>query len=129
MADVLIAGAGLGGLTSAQLVVTVNGSLSAPVTVQVAPFEPAIFTGAVVNQDNTVNSVSNGAAAGSVIYFYATGLSGSGTITARIGGMELTNLYYAGPAPGYPGVQQINLMIPAGLSGTTQLYACGTSAA
>jgi uncharacterized protein (TIGR03437 family) len=82
----------------------------------------------VLNQDSTVNSVTNGAAAGSIIYFYATGLSGTGTITARVGGTEITNLYYAGPAPGFPGVQQINLAIPAGLGGqSTQLYGCGTS--
>jgi len=119
----------LASLSSAQLSVTVDGQTSLPVTVPVAPFEPGIFSGAVLNQDSTVNSISNGAAAGSVIYFYATGLSGSGAITARIGSTELTNLYYAGPAPGYPGVQQINLVVPAGLGGmTTQLYACGTSA-
>ena len=101
---------------------------AAPVTVQVAPFEPGIFAGAVLNQDSTVNGMGNPAAAGSVIYFYATGLSGSGPITARIGSMELTNLYYAGPAPGFPGVQQINLVLPPGVSGvTTALYACGTS--
>jgi uncharacterized protein (TIGR03437 family) len=125
----LLVPAGLGALTSAQLVVTVDGAISAPVTVQVAPFEPGIFAGALLNQDGTVNGIANPAAAGSVIYFYATGLSGSGTITARIGSTELTNLYYAGPAPGYLGLQQINLVLPAGVSGvTTALYACGTSA-
>jgi uncharacterized protein (TIGR03437 family) len=119
----------LASLSSAQLSVTVDGQTSLPVTVPVAQFEPGIFSGAVLNQDSTVNSSTNGAAAGSIIYFYATGLSGSGTITARIGTTEITNLYYAGPAPGYPGVQQINLTIPAGLGGmTTELYACGTSA-
>jgi uncharacterized protein (TIGR03437 family) len=125
----LLVPVGLGALTSAQLFVTVDAAISAPLTVQVAPFEPGIFAGAVLNQDSTVNGIANPAAAGSVIYFYATGLSGSGTITARIGSTELTNLYYAGPAPGYPGLQQINLVLPAGVSGvTTALYACGTSA-
>ena len=125
----LLVPSGLGALTSAQVVVTVDGAISAPVTVQAAPFEPGIFAGAVLNQDSTVNGIGNPAAAGSVIYFYATGLSGSGPITARVGSTELTNLYYAGPAPGYPGVQQINLVLPAGVSGvTTALYACGTSA-
>lgn len=125
----LLVPSGLGALTSAQLVVTVDGAISAPVTVQVAQFEPGIFAGAVLNQDSTVNGIGNPAAPGSVIYFYATGLSGSGTITARVGSTELTDLYYAGPAPGYPGVQQINLVLPAGVSGVTiGLYACGTSA-
>ena len=125
----LLVPTGLSGLTSAQVVIAVDGALSAPMTVQVAPFQPGIFAGAVLNQDSTVNGMSNPAAAGSVIYFYATGLSGLGTITARIGSTELTNLYYAGPAPGFPGVQQINLVLPAGVSGVTAaLYACGTSA-
>lgn len=124
----LLVPAALASLSSAQLSVTVNGQTSLPMTVPVAAFEPGIFSGAVLNQDSTVNSISNGAAAGSIIYFYATGLSGSGTISARIGSTEITNLYYAGPAPGFPGVQQINLSIPAGLGGmTTELYACGTS--
>ena len=124
----LLVPAALAGLTSAQLVVSAGGIGSAPLTVQVAPFEPGIFTGAVLNQDSTVNSISNGAAAGSEIYFYATGLSGSGTITVRIGSTEITSLYYAGPAPGFPGVQQINVAVPARLGGiTTELYACGTS--
>jgi uncharacterized protein (TIGR03437 family) len=119
----------LSSLSTAQLSITIDSQTSLPVTVPVAPFEPGIFTGAVVNQDSTVNSINNGAAAGSVIYFYATGLSGTGTISVRIGSTEITNLYYGGPAPGYPGVQQINVMIPAGLGAmTTQLYACGTSA-
>jgi uncharacterized protein (TIGR03437 family) len=122
----LLVPASLASQTSAQLVVTVDGVSSAPTTVQVAPFEPGIFTGGVANQDATPNSVSNGAAAGSEIYFYATGLSGSGTITARRGTMEITNLQYAGPAPGFPGVQQINLTIPAGLGAiSTELYVCG----
>lgn len=124
----LLVPAEIGSQSSAQLVVIVDGAISPPVTVQVAPFEPAIFAGAVVNQDATVNSIGNGAAAGSVIYFYATGLSGSGPITAMIGSTAITSLYYAGPAPGYPGVQQVNLMIPSGLSGmSTSLYVCGTS--
>jgi uncharacterized protein (TIGR03437 family) len=123
----LLVPAALGSVSSAQLAVTVNGQTSV-LTVPVASFEPGIFSGALLNQDSTVNSINNAAAAGSIIYFYATGLSGAGTITARIGSTELTNLYYAGPAPGYPGVQQINLVVPAGLGATTiDLYACGTS--
>ncbi|MGA3187367.1 MAG: hypothetical protein ABSF22_09675 [Bryobacteraceae bacterium] len=122
----LLVPATLGSQTSAQLVVTVDGVSSAPMTVQVVPFEPGIFTGGVANQDATPNSVSNPAAAGSEIYFYATGLSGAGPISVRVGTTELTSLAYAGPAPGFPGVQQINFTIPAGLGAiTTELYACG----
>ncbi|HVO96514.1 MAG TPA: IPT/TIG domain-containing protein [Bryobacteraceae bacterium] len=119
--------AGLGPPNPAQMVVTVDGQ-SATQNVPVAPFSPGIFTGAVLNQDYSVNSQSNPAAAGSVVFFWGTGLSGAGTITVRIGTTEISDLYYAGPAPGYPGVQQVNVGIPYGVSGvTTQIYACGTS--
>ena len=115
--------------STSKMVVTVDGNSSAPMTVNVAQFAPAIFKGAVLNQDWTVNSVSNGAAAGTVLQIYATGLSGKGTITGRIGDRVITPLY-AGPAPGFPGVQQINLQIPSDLSGvTTDVYVCGATVA
>jgi uncharacterized protein (TIGR03437 family) len=118
---------GLGPPNPAQMIVTVDGQ-SFTENVLVAPFEPGIFPGAVLNQDGTVNSSSNPAAPGSIIYFWATGLSGPGTISVRFGATEVANLYYAGPAPGYNGVQQINVALPSGLTGvTTQLYACGTN--
>jgi uncharacterized protein (TIGR03437 family) len=116
----------LASATSAQLVVTVDGSSSAATTVQVAPFEPAIFPNALLNQDGTLNSVANAAGPGSVVYFFATGLSGTGQISVRIGDQEIDALYYSGPAPGLPGVQQVNLVIPANLAaGTANLYVCG----
>lgn len=119
--------AGLGPPNPAQMVVTVDGQ-SATQNVLAAPFEPGIFAGAVLNQDYSVNSPGNPAAAGSVVFFWGTGLSGAGTITVRIGTTEISDLYYAGPAPGFPGVQQVNVGIPYGVSGvTTQIYACGTS--
>jgi len=126
----MVVPAGLAGQTSgqasAQLVVTVDGASSAPVRVNVASFEPGIFAGGIVNQDNSVNSASNGAAAGSIIVLWATGLSGSGTITGNIGGEDIPVPYYAGPAPGFIGVQQVNLMVPSDLArGSTQVYVCG----
>jgi uncharacterized protein (TIGR03437 family) len=126
----LMVPAELGSRSSSQLIVTVDGASSASRTVAVAPFAPAIFAGAVLNQDSTVNSANNGAAAGSVIYFYATGLSGDGTISVQISDRVITNLYYAGPAPGLIGVQQVNLAVPADFPQfTTDLYVCGTTAA
>ena len=112
----------------ANLVVAVDGASSSATSVAVAPFEPAIFPNALLNQDGTLNSATNPAARGSVIYFYATGLSGSGPISVRIGDREFDNLYYAGPAPGLLGVQQVNLLLPADLAaGAANLYVCGSS--
>ena len=123
----LLVPAQLAGLTAAQLVVTVDGRSSTPVSVMVAPFEPAIFNGGIVNQDGTINSSNSPAALGSVIAMWGTGLSGNGTITANIGGQDIAVPYYAGPAPGLPGVQQVNLIVPTNLApGTTQVYVCGT---
>lgn len=113
---------------STQLIVTANGSSSAAQTVSLASFEPAIFAGGILNQDLTENSASNGAAAGSVIALWATGLSGAGTITGNIAARDIATPYYAGPAPGLIGVQQVNLLVPADLSAmTTQVYICGSA--
>ena len=71
---------------SASLVVTVDGVSSSATTVTLAPFTPAIFPGAVLNQDYSVNNATTPAHPGDVIQIFATGLSGAGTITARING-------------------------------------------
>ncbi len=102
--------------TSTQMVVQVNGMSSSPQTVSLAPFAPGIFKGGVLNQDNSVNGTNNPAQPGSVIQIFATGLSGTGVIIARIGDQVISQPYYGGPAPGLQGVQQVDLIIPAGLT-------------
>lgn len=115
--------------TSAELVVTVDGAGSPPKTVNLAPFSPAIFAGGVLNQNYSGNGPSSGAAPGSVIQIFATGLSGAGSITAHIHDRDIAVPYYAGPAPGLPGVQQVNLVIPEDLPAmTTEVYVCATGA-
>ncbi len=111
--------------SSSQLVVTVDGLSSEPQTVMVAPFEPAIFSGAVLNQDFTVNDANHGADPGSVLQIFATGLSSAGTITGHIADRDIAVPYYAGPAPGLVGVQQVDLVIPADLTAmSTEVYVC-----
>ena len=122
----LVVPASLGAATSAQVVVTVDGVASAPLTVSLAPFAPGIFANGVANQDNSVNSTKQPASPGSVIQVYATGLSGTGVITAKIGTEVVTQPYYAGPAPGIAGLQQIDLILPTGLAGdTVNVSVCG----
>jgi uncharacterized protein (TIGR03437 family) len=114
--------------STSKVVVTVDGVSSLPMRVNVAQFAPAIFAGAVVNQDWTVNGVDNGAPIGSIIQIFATGLSGKGTITGRIADRVIAVPYYAGPAPGFPGVQQIDLQIPSDLPAmSTGVSVCGAS--
>jgi uncharacterized protein (TIGR03437 family) len=118
-----------------------NGNVvSNSVTVPVVAALPGIFSlnasgtgpGAILNQDNSVNSAANPAAAASVIQIFATGggavvggatdgalAPGAGSLvtqpTATIGGIAAT-VDYAGPAPGIVnGVIQVNLTVPPGL--------------
>jgi uncharacterized protein (TIGR03437 family) len=109
---------------------------SAPVTVDMAPSAPALFTSdasgkgqaAAINQDNSVNDAGHPALAGSVVALYATGGGALTTdalprvilpVSATMGGFDAPVLY-AGIAPGQPdGMIQINIQVPAGLpSGT-----------
>jgi uncharacterized protein (TIGR03437 family) len=109
----------LGFMRAAQMIVTVDGQVAAQI-VPLAIVAPGIFTGGVLNQDNTLNSPSNPAAAGSVIEILATGLASarSGAITARIQDANVAP-DSAGPVPGVPGVQQVKVTIPTGLGTTT----------
>ena len=133
----------LAGYPSAQVVVTVAGIASPPMTVTLAPASPGIFTvnaqdpnlAAVLNQDNSVNSASNPAPAGSVIQMFCTGLGvpllaglATGepassdflyrtvdTPVVTIGGSPAL-VEFSGLAPGFVGVDQVNIEVPAGIS-------------
>ena len=114
---------------AAQMVVTVDGQVAAQ-TVPLAIVAPGIFSGGVLNQDNTRNSQSNPAALGSVIQIFATGLSSarSGAISARLGNLIITAPNYAGPAPTIPGLQQVNITIPGDLgAATADLIVCAVA--
>lgn len=123
-----------------QVQVEYQGAPSANFAMNVATATPGIFSmdssgtgqAAALNQDGTVNSDANPAAAGSVVVFFATGsgqmtpapADGSvvaaaslplpvQTVKVNIGGKSATVLY-AGGAPGMvAGVMQINVRIPA----------------
>ena len=116
---------------TASLVVTANGVASAPMTVNIAGANPGIFTPGILNQDSSVNSPTNPANTGSFVQIYATGVlgpEGTGIVEARLHDQVYGNLPYAGPAPGIPGVQQINLQIPEGWpTMTTEVLLCTTA--
>ena len=109
---------------------TQTGTTSIPVH----PTAPGIFLlgqgqAAAENQDFSINGPGNGAAVGSIIALYATGLGavnpavGAGVqasgslsrvtapVTATIGGQP-ANVAFAGLAPGFAGLYQVNLVIP-----------------
>lgn len=125
------------GGTGANVPVDVISSVAGLFTVQ------SNGTGQVlaVNQDGSQNSNINGAAAGSYVSLYATGLGAvtpavnagavppnsplstvNGGVTVVIGGL-VAPVTYAGLAPGYPGLYQINVQIPAGVgSGANRIF-------
>ena len=117
----------LGSQPSTQVVVSVDGTLTAPFTLALTPLNPGIFPGGVLNQDMTVNSATNPAVIGSIISIYATGLPTDGSsISANLRGSDVGPLQYAGPAPGLIGVEQVNLRIPSSfVPMTADLVLCG----
>jgi len=123
-----------------------NNNTSAVVNVTTQSTFPGVFAvqsgGAgqakAVNQNGTLNSVVNPADRGSVVTVYAIGLGAvspavtagqvppsnplslvSNPVAASIGGVPATVLF-AGLAPGYPGLYQVNLAVPAGAAAGTQ---------
>jgi uncharacterized protein (TIGR03437 family) len=116
-----LAPASLPANSSSMVSVVVNGTSVAESSTPVASAAPGIFTtasgagqAAADNQDGSFNSASNPALCGSIVSFYATGQgSNSGAVTLTIGGYQ-AQLPYAGPAPGFPGLMQINAQIPGG---------------
>ena len=118
----------LGSKTSSILVVTVDGSSSAPQTVALAPVWPAIFAGGILNQDNTENKAGAAAVRGSVLQIFATGIPTSATVSVQIADRKNLIPLYAGVAPGLTGVQQVNVQIPSDLAaGAAQLTVCATA--
>jgi uncharacterized protein (TIGR03437 family) len=131
----------LAGKTSTVVKVVSNGVTSAGMTLPVVPAEPGLFTanatgkgeGAILNQDGSVNSATNPAAAGSTIQIFGTGggvtvppstdgalnpLTSTGALalatTATVGGQKAT-VTYAGPAPNLvSGIIQVNVTLPSG---------------
>ena len=100
------------------------------VDLAVAPAAPALFP-SVANQDGGINSSGAPAARGSVVTLYATGegltdganlagraavapyASPAAPVTLSIGGVA-AHLLYAGSAPGFAGLLQVNAVIPSG---------------
>ena len=129
------------GKASSQMQIKYNGVTSPAITVPVVRAAPGLFTSpsvgsgqaAMLNQDNSVNSASNPATAGSVVVLFGTGegqtnppgVDGavsistfpliSQNVTVTIGGVN-AQVLYAGEAPFLvAGVFQINVMVPASI--------------
>jgi glucosylceramidase len=124
---------------SATLTVT-HAGVSASQTVTIAAAGPGIFTlygsqqAAALNPDYSVNSQSRPAS--DYIQLFGTGFGAVSpavpngapasadplsqvvaTVTATVGGSPSSNVLFAGLAPGFAGLWQVNVLLPAGTSG------------
>jgi uncharacterized protein (TIGR03437 family) len=121
-----------------KLKATVGGTDSNEITVRAAPASVGYFSttgnglGTILaaHVDGSPINASSPASAGEIVVLYATGLGSlanavaeydwpttanptSVPVQADVGGVQATILY-AGAAPGYPGVYQVNIVIPPG---------------
>jgi uncharacterized protein (TIGR03437 family) len=123
----------LGARPRALLVVTVDGTSSAPQSVELASVAPAIFPNGILNENGVPNGPNSPARAGSIIAFWTTALTpavGQTSVTVRIHDRDGLLPVYAGAAPGLTGVQQVNVLVPEDLPAmTTELAVCATDTA
>jgi len=135
----------MAGQTTAQVQVIYNGVTVTTAQVSLVAASPALFTissgrGQVVavNEDGSINSDQHPAQLGSVVVLYATGhgqtqpagVTGQaaqppyGTallpVSLTVGGTT-ADVLWAGDAPGFVGLMQINARIPAGFIATGDL--------
>ncbi len=116
----------LSGKHVASLVVSVDGNPSPQSSVKLADSAPGVFPGGVLNQNNAVNGAANPAETNTIIQVFATGLPENGVITAKIHDRNVPVPVYGGAAPGVPGVQQVNIHVPADLpTMQTYVFVCG----
>jgi uncharacterized protein (TIGR03437 family) len=126
-----------------KLKATVGGTNSNEITVRAAPASVGYFStsgnglGTVIaaHTDGSMISAASPASAGETVVLYASGLGSlanavaeydwpttanptSVPVQADVGGVQATVLY-AGAAPGFPGVYQINMVIPPGATAST----------
>jgi uncharacterized protein (TIGR03437 family) len=117
----------LGSKSATSLVVTVDGASSTPLTVPLAPAWPAVFPHGVLNQDNRENTPAAPAKSLDILQIFATGIPQLATVSVQIGDRNGLVPLYAGVAPTAPGVQQVNVAVPAGVTGSLALQVCATT--
>lgn len=128
------------GRASTQVRVIRQGKVSNTLSVLVGATSPGLFTFAdgsnrliALNQDGSLNAASNPAASGSVFILFGTGEGQTNpagaegapatvplpvpvrNVSLRVGD-RTAEVLYAGAAPGFVGLLQINARVPAGLA-------------
>lgn len=129
---------------SAQVIVKLGSNVVGSSSITVQSVAPGLFLGsggqaAALNQDGSANSPGNPAAVGSVMAVFLTGLGPvnhsvatgaaasanplsnvSGNVSATIGGVA-AEISYAGLAPGFAGLYQVNIRVPQVAAGNLGL--------
>lgn len=122
---------------TARITVSFNGLASAEVEVPVREFQPGVFAGGdnrAILVDAAANTLVSALHPGQLVYFYATGLGpvdnapapGAASpasplartrtpATVTIGGL-ICEVQFAGLAPGFAGIYQVNIRVPAGIA-------------
>jgi uncharacterized protein (TIGR03437 family) len=107
--------------STTQISIVVAGAAVTVFSSDVAGAMPGLFTvaggvgqAAALNSDGSENSASNPAARESILVLYATGQGQDLSAVSLTMGGYIAPLFYAGPAPGFPGLMQINAQIPGG---------------
>jgi uncharacterized protein (TIGR03437 family) len=135
-------------------VVNNSGAVSNSVTVPLAPTAPGVYTvpsgglgpGAILHADFSLVNDASPAAAGETVLIYLTGMGATspapadgtaGTVTTLYKSVSDVAIYFGGQpgvvafnglAPGFPGLYQINVTLPATLPGSGRLpLAIGTA--
>jgi uncharacterized protein (TIGR03437 family) len=119
--------------STASVEVRYLGNTAARFTASLVPFAPALFTydstgrglAAAIDKDQSYNSLTSSAMPGDTVILFATGdglaAQPSAPVTVTIGGVA-AQILRVGPAPGLPGVTQIDVIVPGNaLSATTFL--------
>ncbi len=127
----------LAGRSAVQIVVSYNDEASAAVVVPVTPTDPGLFTfpgtesTLILNQDGSLNDAAHPARRGSFVSLFGTGQGaldpplGTGQVAAGPGslsrfvqdvqasvGSRPAAVSFAGMAPGFVGLFQVNLRVP-----------------
>ena len=137
---------------SATVEVKLGGNVVGSSAVTVQNVAPGLFLAsggqaAALNQDGSANSPSNPAVAGSVISVFLTGLGPvdhgvatgaaasasplshvTGNVSASVGGVS-AQVTFAGLAPGFAGLYQVNIRVPSVAAGSEALEVAVNGAA
>jgi hypothetical protein len=114
---VLIAGGDVGVAVSTSLAELYTPSVLVPAPILLSLSGNAEGQGAILHSGTArVVTGSDPALAGEVLEIYGTGLNTGGVIPPQIAiGGQLAELLYFGDAPGFPGLNQMNVRVPTGI--------------